>query len=95
MKNVQVHSLKVSFTAACGIHERDSVNVKFFFFFIRLGLAASLHQRVIAQMKIKQEHDERKRAEMNPMHNGNVTITPTSHIKTEGKYTLLKLDQIY
>lgn len=51
-----------------------------------VGLAASLQQRVLAQMKIKEEHDERqKRAEISPIHNGSVTITPTAHIKTEGK----------
>lgn len=36
-------------------------------------------------MKIKEERDERKRAETIPIHNGSVTITPTAHIKTEGK----------
>lgn len=56
------------------------------------GLAASLQQRVLAQMKIKEEHDERqKQAEINPIHNGNITITPTAHIKTEGKLKLLFL----
>lgn len=50
-----------------------------------VGLAASLQQRVLAQMKIKEERDERqKRAEISPIHNGSVTITPTAHIKTEG-----------
>lgn len=50
-------------------------------------MAASLQQRVLAQMKIKEERDERqKRAEISPIHNGSVTITPTAHIKTEGKY---------
>lgn len=51
-----------------------------------IGLAASLQQRVIAQMKIKEERDveRQKRAEINPIHNGSVTITPTAHIKTEG-----------
>lgn len=49
-----------------------------------LGLAASLQQHVIASMKIKEERDERKRAETLPIHNGSVTITPTAHIKTEG-----------
>lgn len=54
--------------------------------FIQSGLAASLQQRVLAQMKIKEEHDERqKQAEINPIHNGGITITPTAHIKTEGK----------
>lgn len=51
-------------------------------------MAASLQARVIAQMKIKEEDDERqKRTNISPMpiHNGNVTITPTAHIKTEGK----------
>lgn len=54
----------------------------------RVGLAASLQQRVIAQMKIKEERDveRQKRAEINPMHNGSVTITPTAHIKTEGNW---------
>lgn len=52
---------------------------------MRLGLAASLQQRVLAHMKIKEERDERqKRAEISPIHNGSVTITPTAHIKTEG-----------
>lgn len=55
---------------------------------LAIGLAASLHQRVIAQMQIKQEHDERRRAERNPMHNGTVTITPAPHIKTEGDLTV-------
>lgn len=52
-----------------------------------IGLAASLQQRVIAQMKIKEERDveRQKRAETNTIHNGSVTITPTTHIKTEGK----------
>lgn len=54
--------------------------------FDSLGLAASLQQRVLAQMKIKEENDERqKRTEINSIHNGNITITPTAHIKTEGK----------
>lgn len=59
----------------------------FFFWIFSLGLAASLQQRVIAQMKIKEERDveRQKRAEINPIHNGSVTITPTAHIKTEGK----------
>lgn len=34
-------------------------------------------------MKIKEEHDERQK--VNWIHNGNVTITPTAHIKNEGK----------
>lgn len=52
---------------------------------VNAGLAASLQQRVLAQMKIKEERDERqKRAEISPIHNGSVTITPTVHIKTEG-----------
>lgn len=55
-------------------------------FVVHVGLAASLQQRVLAQMKIKEERDERqKRAEISPIHNGSVTITPTAHIKTEGK----------
>lgn len=58
-----------------------------FFFWCLIGLAASLQQRVLAQMKIKEERDERqKRAEINPIQNGSVTITPTAHIKTEGRY---------
>lgn len=54
------------------------------------GLAASLQQRVIAQMKIKEERDveRQKRAENNTVHNGSVTITPTAYIKTEGKYSM-------
>ena len=39
-------------------------------------------------MKIKEEHDERqKRTELNiiPIMNGNVSITPTPQIKTEGE----------
>lgn len=58
-----------------------------------VGLAASLQQRVLAQMKIKEERDERqKRAEISPIHNGSVTITPTAHIKTEGElYQFKKL----
>lgn len=43
-------------------------------------------------MKIKEEHDERqKRAEINTIHNGSITITPTAHIKSEGKRYLLQL----
>lgn len=58
---------------------------KMFHLINRLGLAASLQQRVLAQMKIKEERDERqKRAEISPIQNGSVTITPTAHIKTEG-----------
>lgn len=49
-----------------------------------IGLAASLQQRVLAQMKIKEEHDERqKQAELNSIHNGNISI---ASIKTEGNY---------
>lgn len=59
----------------------------FFFSFGLAGLAASLQQRVLAQMKIKEENDERqKRTEVPPIHNGNVTITPAAHIKTEGMF---------
>lgn len=48
------------------------------------GLAASLHARVMAEMKIKEEHE--KRSDLAPISvlNGNVTITPTQHIKIEG-----------
>lgn len=61
------------------------LKINCFFFFLQ-GLAASLQQRVLAQMKIKEEHDERqKQAEISPIHNGNITITPTAHIKTESK----------
>lgn len=50
------------------------------------GLAASLQQHVLAQMKIKEEHDERYKRSMTPIPilNGNVTITPATQIKTEG-----------
>lgn len=52
-------------------------------------MAASLQQRVLAQMKIKEERDERqKRAEISPIQNGSVTITPTTHIKTEGTFVI-------
>lgn len=40
-------------------------------------------------MKIKEERDveRQKRVDINPIHNGSVTITPTAHIKTESEWT--------
>lgn len=65
-----------------------------YLFVVCKGLAASLQQRVLAQMKIKEERDERqKRAEISPIHNGSVTITPTAHIKTEGQLDLIMLQK--
>lgn len=56
------------------------------FFFSCLGLAATLQACVVA--RINEDYGERqKRNEINThsaMQNGNITITPTAHIKTEG-----------
>lgn len=58
--------------------------------YIITGLAASLRARVVAQMKIKEEHEKRSDIPMPmPIINGNVTITPTQHIKTEGKQSFV------
>lgn len=54
-------------------------------FAIHIGLAASLHARVVAEMKIKEEHEKRSNVQMPlPMVNGNISIKSTQHIKIEG-----------
>lgn len=61
----------------------------FLVFLLFPGLAASLHARVVAEMKIKEEHEKRNEMNMTPipMVNGSVTITATHQIKIEGLYS--------
>lgn len=57
---------------------------------LHVGLAATLQACVVA--RINEDYGERqKRNDINThsvMQNGNITITPTAHIKTEGRFSL-------
>lgn len=76
---------KFSYSNTSFIRNYSTIMIIVLFCSIVIGLAASLQARIVAQMKIKEEHEKRSEITSIPMINGSLTITPTQQIKIEGK----------
>lgn len=89
IKVIRGHTLSSLQSHSKGDHQKAECRHKRF---IILGLAASLHARVLAQFKVEEENEERRRhhdisTNTIPTNQSttNIQLTPT-HIQTEGLY---------